>query len=450
MLEVTRECGEKTWTMGVPGKCLIHLTSPNDIEFMHNDRFDDFLKGKDFQDCFLEILGRTSIFSTDGEVWKTQRKIVAPMFAGKVLRDKMLTTFHRHGEKLLKAIDAEVGAFDIQKLFFCYTFDVICDIAFGQDVDTLNNCNHPFAKAFDSANAICSWRNFLPPSVWKTARFFKIGQEAAMPGYQKTMRDVVDKFVQDALTADSDALEHETHVLALAIKALRKDAAGKQEFKQELSAAYLTDLAMTFIIAGRDTTAWALTAMLRQLMHDPERYAKAQAAVDRVAPSGHMEFEEAKSMDYIQAVMFEALRLEPSVAIEFKVAQADMELADRTQIHTGDLVFYSPYVICRLKKIWGADADCFRPERWSEEDDLKAFKVSDYKYPVFNIKRRQCLGKAMAVLEVKSVFASLLSRYCFSLVPGQNTGYLFGATISLKDGLFVKASRRPTLAAVFS
>ena len=161
---------------------------------------------------------------------------------------------------------AEDTKFDMQKLFFCYTFDVICDIAFGQDVDTINNPEHPFANAFDSVNGICSWRLFLHPVIWKTQRFFKLGQEKDVPRYIETMRKTINKFVVDALEADEDALDQDTHVLALAIKALRKDKNGKNEFNQEISVAYLTDLANTFIIAGRGLLTLSLSLLCLYLL----------------------------------------------------------------------------------------------------------------------------------------------------------------------------------------
>ena len=185
-----------------------------------------------------------------------------------------------------------------------------------------------------------------------------------------------------------------------------------------------------------------MTAMLNQLLKHPEAYEQACKTVSGVCnDSGQLPYENSADLDYIQAVMYEALRLEPSVSLEFKTAQKHMKLKDNTPIAPGDMVFYSPYVICRLRKLWGEDCDEFKPNRWFEQDDLKGFRVSDYKYPVFNLKARKCLGKSMATLEVKSLFASLLNRYKFELIPDQDPSYLFGATIAFKHGLYVKCRR---------
>ena len=65
MLDSTRKCGENTWHLAMPfHKRFIHLASVEDMQHMHKERFNDYIKGHDFQEAFLEILGRHSIFST--------------------------------------------------------------------------------------------------------------------------------------------------------------------------------------------------------------------------------------------------------------------------------------------------------------------------------------------------------------------------------------------------
>ncbi len=75
----------------------------------------------------------------------------------------------------------------------------------------------------------------------------------------------------------------------------------------------------------------------------------------------------------------------------------------------------------RSRKIWGDDAEVFRPERWLEDiedDDAAEGKVrfvprSAYEFPVFNAGPRACMGKKMAELQAVYMIASLVWDFEF-------------------------------------
>lgn len=70
-------------------------------------------------------------------------------------------------------------------------------------------------------------------------------------------------------------------------------------------------------------------------------------------------------------------------------------------IRKGEAVGYSVYVMHRLKKLYGADADSFRPERW--DPDVKNavdLKNIGWGYLPFNGGPRICLGRKFAYLSI--------------------------------------------------
>jgi hypothetical protein len=71
----------------------------------------------------------------------------------------------------------------------------------------------------------------------------------------------------------------------------------------------------------------------------------------------------------------------------------------------GTRIGYGGFSILRNKKIWGEDADVFRPERWLEGEKIKELELTWE--VVFNAGRYQCLGKNVALMELNKVFVEV-------------------------------------------
>lgn len=91
----------------------------------------------------------------------------------------------------------------------------------------------------------------------------------------------------------------------------------------------LTPVCLNFIIAGRDTTAQALSWAFYMLHENPHVVTKLREEVAEVLGASDvqrpMDYDDLKQMPYIQAVFYETLRLWPSVPKNAKmVLQDDM------------------------------------------------------------------------------------------------------------------------------
>uniref|UniRef100_K3WMJ1 Cytochrome P450 n=1 Tax=Globisporangium ultimum (strain ATCC 200006 / CBS 805.95 / DAOM BR144) TaxID=431595 RepID=K3WMJ1_GLOUD len=78
----------------------------------------------------------------------------------------------------------------------------------------------------------------------------------------------------------------------------------------------------------------------------------------------------------------------------------------------------------------------YKPERWIDPETGKIKSVSAYKFPTFNAGPRICLGMNLALMEIKIVAASLLSKFHLELVPDQDVTYDFSLTLLVKGALF--------------
>ncbi|KAE8726671.1 Cytochrome P450 [Hibiscus syriacus] len=90
----------------------------------------------------------------------------------------------------------------------------------------------------------------------------------------------------------------------------------------------------------------------------------------------------------------------------------------------------------RMEEIWGSDCLEFKPERWLKHDGF-FFPESPFKYPVFQGGFRVCLGKEMALLELKMVALSLIRRFQIELVttPHRQPQFSPGLTATFNGGL---------------
>merc|ERR1712000_553903 len=80
----------------------------------------------------------------------------------------------------------------------------------------------------------------------------------------------------------------------------------------------------------------------------------------------------------------------------------------------------------------GEDAEAFRPERWLEMKET----IGNYQYPVFNAGPRECLGRRLAMVEMKTCLAMLLPQMSFQLaVPSEQITTDTQLTIGMGQGL---------------
>lgn len=146
-------------------------------------------------------------------------------------------------------------------------------------------------------------------------------------------------------------------------------------------------------------------------------------------------------MHYLQAAINESMRLYPPVQFDSKFCQEDDTLPDGTFVKKGTRVTYHPYAMGRMERIWGPDFLEFKPERWLENAVFRP--VSPFKYPVFQAGVRVCLGKELALVEMKSVALSLIRRFDIGAAkPSQTPQFVPGLTATVKGGLPVIIQER--------
>lgn len=99
-----------------------------------------------------------------------------------------------------------------------------------------------------------------------------------------------------------------------------------------------SDSVLNLIIAGRDTTAQALSWTFYRLLLHPELIDPVRAEVDEI---GTIDYDSYRTLVQVNAAFMEGLRLHPSVPKNGWQALADDVIPGGPTIKKGDLVFWS-------------------------------------------------------------------------------------------------------------
>jgi len=144
------------------------------------------------------------------------------------------------------------------------------------------------------------------------------------------------------------------------------------------------------------------------------------------------------------------MRLHPAVCmpLERYVPASGITLPDGSLLPPGTAVGINPYIIGRNRKLWGDDADEFRPERWLQaadetesayENRLRAMKAAEL---AFGAGARMCTGKNLALVEVYKITATVVSRFDMELVDPAREWTVAGVWFARQTGILCHLQRR--------
>lgn len=185
-----------------------------------------------------------------------------------------------------------------------------------------------------------------------------------------------------------------------------RDAAGEGLTEQEVR-----DQLVTFIVAGHETVASALTWSWALLAEHRDAQERLAAEARDVLGGRTPQFEDFPRLPYARAVLDEALRLYPPAwLITRKGVEAD-QLGGRA-VHPGSLIIMSPWLLHRHPAVWPA-AERFEPERFVEKRYEREFFLP------FGAGLRQCIGKDFAYVEGVLLLAMVAAEFELLPAPGQ-------------------------------
>ena len=343
---------------------------------------------------------------------------------------------------------------DIQRLFADYTLDSITEIAFGVKLNLIvdrqqgdgNGNGHEFQYAFDTAQKLICGRFLVPPFVWKIKRFFNVGTERELSHCLKVINSFAFSVIGDK---DCAQRQKEGKHLDLASVFLDDSSSLSKTLGLTTSPKELRDILLNFILAGRDTSAQSLSWFFYEITCAPVsvlqeiRREIVEVRGEHVGDGDGFvpDYVQCSKLVYLDACVKESLRLHPPVPANMKRCVEDDVWPDGTKVPKGTDIVFSSYVMARQKRVWGENAAKFDPSRWLGDGD----GISAYKFNSFHAGPRQCIGKHLAMLQLKMVTAALLNSFHFTLACARDeVTYDLALTLPIKDELPMYISKRDT------
>ena len=492
-------CGARTWALQLPGLYpLWQFARPDCLRFILETRFSSFGRTNDYTPFYNDELMGRGIANVDGKEWAGKRKAAAPLFSHAMMA-RAADSWRAHLAPLCNRVassaaaaaaggDGGGGGFDVQELVFRFTMDTTSDVVFGQPTcDTADEAVCALTSAFERAQALSMQRWFRFPLYFLLARGADWDpQERELAECLHTLDEYVYRMVarakravdasdlagtgdskfRDLLTATIRAKRQSAAAAAAAAAAPDAQGADAPPADEAALDREIRDLALTYMIAGRDTVAAHLSWSLYELCAHPAEAARVVAEVDGAgADEGEVTSLDAR-LPVTRRFLAEVMRLHPSVPYNSRFALEDMTFPDGTRVRRGDSCAWSSYAQGRSAAIWGPDAAEFRPDRHATPPATATYRaakdtasrtavgpdaefaqggVSAWCMPVTNGGPRICLGRTLARYEGLFLFSALLRRFAFAAAPdplGPVPLHDFGIMLKKKGGVWVTARER--------
>ena len=384
----------------IPRQEGVLLAEPAAIRHVLADNTSNYRKGN-FQRRELEGLLGDGLLLSEGSDWESARKAIQPAFDPCQIADYTASMIERTDSYITDWKPSET--IDLVNVTSEITLSILGEILFDTD--------------FEDATAVRAAARAVTNRFSPDSRVpFHVPDWVPLPRNLQYRHAVkrLNKFVDDLLAERRSAPSEESDLLS----ALRSADMDDEEIRDHL---------VTFLLAGHETTALALTYTLYCLATHPEEQA---AVVDEVTTlDGKPTI--GQPLPRTDRAIREAMRLYPPVHLIMREATED-DVVEGYHVPRDALVVCSQWATHRRPDLF-SDPTAYRPTRWKEIDP------PEYAYFPFGGGPRMCIGRRFALLETRLVLARLLQQYRFDPVTKDLD---FAVSMTLAPNHPVKAQLR--------
>jgi cytochrome P450 len=397
----------------------VHIPfDPEAVQRVMLDNAANYVKPRLVKKLLSRTIGR-GLLSSDGDLWREQRRIVAANFTPPAV-DALVPAFAEAARHEAKRW--EPGTADMADAATATTMRVIANTLFAGDPRLITEAAMDHITAALEAFSTARLQALLgiPFIPWSPKALAGRRGQIFLRG---TLATVVEERLPDGGPDD---------FLGKLIRALR------ERFPPDEATALAIDNAATFYLAGHETTANAVTWALFLLSEQPALQEEA-AAEARVALAGGEGGDLPDRLPLLRRILEETLRLYPPVPRFDRETVADDRLGAH-EVKAGDIVSIWPWLLHRHELLWD-DPDAFDPDRWL--DDRRAGRHR-FQYIPFGGGPRVCVGARFATVEALTVLACWLAEWRFSTLSGRAVMPSGMVTLRPKGGLPLRLEKRST------
>ena len=363
-----------------------------------------------------------SILLSEGAQWKWQRLALASVFSPRNVAGlgPVMTTA---AEKICAdiATKAKSGPVDLYDEMVRVTFDIIANVTFSGDEGLDGDTMHGLINAYTQTVGKLTLLDILAVPEWVPRPSRLMARHTI-----KALHRQADKAIE--MRRKSGQHGPSGDLLDLMLKAEDPNSGRRMTTKD------LRDNLLTFIIAGHETTALALSWALYLLAFDPDRQNKARAEVQAAIGNRSATASDLANLPYVRAVIDEALRLYPPAALIGRNALKDDQIGD-LQVKAGEAIMIPILALHRHRNLWDHPDD-FLPERWLDADQAP----DRFAYIPFGAGPRVCIGASFAIQESVIILATLLARFKFEAVPDKTPKPVMIITMRPEGGVWMNVT----------
>jgi cytochrome P450 len=337
---------------------------------------------------FANTLG-DGILTSEGASWRWQRRTAAPLFRPADLESLVPAMTAAAEDQLARWLASPAGSVQaVDRDMTAATFRVISATMFAGSADAEAAA---ILRASDKALATISWdiaaaMMNVPGWLWYPGKF-------ARRRAGRTLRNAVAAILA---RRRQGGLEGEDLLARLA-------RAKDPETGAPMSEKQLVDNLVTFLAAGHETTAKALTWTLYLIARAPHWQERIAAEVSSVAGASPIGAAHLDRLVVTRMVLKEAMRLYPPAPVMTRLAGETIALGPET-VAAGTLIVIPVYAVHRHRKLW-EDPDRFDPERFAPEREAKYPRTQ---FMPFGFGPRTCIGGTFAMMEATAILATLV------------------------------------------
>lgn len=397
----------------------------NDPELVRQvlkERPDDFPKSDRIGAGLRPLLGN-SVFLTNGETWKRQRRIIDPAFEGGRLRDTYPAMWAA-GEAAVARLSAQADGtpIEIEAETSHAAADVIFRTLFSIPIEheTASAVFSEF-KAHQRSQPILNLAAFIRGPKWMP-RFFSAETK-------RTAR-VIRKLICDLTTERLAAIEAGTAPDDLATKIMTTT---DPETGERFDVDEMIDQVAIFFLAGHETSASALAWTLYLMATNPEW----QERVAEEADALNSDFSSVSRLKLSRDVFREALRLYPPVPMMVRETTCPEAFRGR-DVKTGSQIVLSPWHLHRHERLWERP-DVFDPTRWGTENGKQCQRDA---YIPFSAGSRVCTGAGFAMVEGPMLLSLILRNFVIEPDENREPVPVAHLTVRSSQGIWLRLRKR--------
>jgi len=365
------------------------LNHPDLIESVLVKNYQNFLKDRVVRNS--RWFFGDGLLTNEGQSWLRQRRLSQPAFHRERVASYARVMTDYTSEVLANWRDGEIR--DIHQEMMQLTLRVVVGCLFSVEAEQIGAVSAAMNTLMRNTTGL---RMLLPPS----ARYIPL---PSMIEFRRAVRRL-DKTVYRIIETRRRDERDSGDLLSMLIGARDEDGS-------RMSAQQLRDEVLTFLLAGHETTALALSWAWHLLGQHPEVDARLREELETKLAGRAPEFSDLPALNYTDRVLKEVLRLYPPAWSLARTVISDFDLRGYT-IPAGANVVMSQWIVQRDPRYF-RDPERFDPDRWLEP---AMQKLPRFAYFPFGGGPRQCIGAAFATMEAMLILATVAQRFRFEPV----------------------------------